>query len=254
MRHQWHLFLCALQFLTRIPTPTLHSFEPDWIARSARFYPLVGCLVGGVTGLVFFLTHQVWSGFVSAALAIATGIVMTGGFHEDGLGDTADGLGGGQNPEQRLTIMKDSRIGSYGTLAIWSVLSIKVLALAALPAWTGMLALIIAHTMARACSVVVMHTFSYARDPETSKIKPTPNGVTRSEMLLALLTGLLTVLILSEDLPHPFIAVVFAMLSSVILARLSQRLIGGWTGDVLGAIEQCAELAIMLGLSMKLGV
>jgi adenosylcobinamide-GDP ribazoletransferase len=254
MRHQWHLFLCALQFLTRIPTPTLHSFEPDWIARSARFYPLVGCLVGAVTGLVFLISHQFWSGFVSAALAIGTGIVMTGGFHEDGLGDTADGLGGGQDPEKRLAIMKDSRIGSYGTLAIWSVLSIKLVALTAFPAWTGMLALIIAHTIARACSVAVMHTFSYARDPYSSKIKPTAKGVTRSEMLLALLTGLLTLLFLSDDLTHAFMAVLFAMLSTLILARLSQRLIGGWTGDVLGAIEQCAELAIMLGLSMKLGV
>jgi adenosylcobinamide-GDP ribazoletransferase len=254
MRYQWQLFLCALQFLTRIPTPTLSAFDPNWIARSARFYPLVGSLVGAMTGLVFFLSHQVWSGFVSAALAIALGILVTGGFHEDGLGDTADGLGGGLNPEQRMAIMKDSRIGSYGTLAIWSVLSVKLVSLAALPAWGGMLALIIAHSMARACSVVVMHTFSYARDPDTSKIKPIPNGVTANEMFFSLATGLVTLMLFCEDIPHAIMALLFASISTLVIARLSQRLIGGWTGDVLGAIEQCAEIAVLLGLSMRLSV
>jgi len=254
MRHQWHLFLCALQFLTRIPTPTLTAFEPDWIARSARFYPVVGGLVGTITGLVFLMSHHVWSGFVSAALAIAVGIIITGGFHEDGLGDTADGLGGGLNPEQRLEIMKDSRIGSFGTLAIWSVLSIKLMTLAALPAWSGMFALVIAHTMARACSVVVMHAFPYARDSGTSKIKPTPNGVTLNEALIGLGFGLLSLYAFSEDLIHALLAFLFAAISTFFLARLSKRLIGGWTGDVLGAIEQCAELAILLGLSMRLGL
>lgn len=253
MRHQWQLFVCALQFLTRLPTPTLKEFEQDWIARSAPYYPLVGCIVGLMSGIIFVIAHHFWSGFVSAALAIGGGILITGGFHEDGLADTADGLGGGLDRARRLAIMKDSRIGSYGTLAIGCMLSIKLVTLAAMPAWSGLFSLVIAHSMGRACAVCVMHLLPYARDPDSSKIKPVPLGVTRKETLIGLGFGLATLCLLSDDLTHAILALAFAASASLILARQSKKLIEGWTGDVLGAIEQGAELALLLGLSIRLG-
>ena len=162
---QARLFLCALQFLTRLPTPSLEGFEADWIARSAPWYPVVGWIVGAISAGALLLASHLWLGLPAAAIALAVGFVVTGGFHEDGLADTADGLGGGQTPERRLEIMKDSRIGSYGVLALWGVLTIKVAALAMMAPMQAALALVLAHGAARAFAVVVMASLPYAGDP-----------------------------------------------------------------------------------------
>jgi adenosylcobinamide-GDP ribazoletransferase len=116
MPRQLKLFFCALQFLTRLPVPSFVDFQSDWITRAARYYPLVGILVGAISAGVLLAGGQVWSGLLPALLAVAAGVLVTGGFHEDGLADTADGLGGGQAPARRLEIMKDSRVGTYGVL------------------------------------------------------------------------------------------------------------------------------------------
>ncbi|HBY44024.1 MAG TPA: adenosylcobinamide-GDP ribazoletransferase, partial [Brevundimonas sp.] len=106
------LFVCALQFLTRLPTPPLRDFQPEWIQQSARWFPLVGQVVGLIAAAILYGAAQVWSPWIAALLAVAAGVALTGGFHEDGLADTADGLGGGQTRARRLEIMKDSRLGS----------------------------------------------------------------------------------------------------------------------------------------------
>src|SRR5690606_35649546 len=90
------LFVCALQFLTRLPTPPLRDFQPEWIQQSARWFPLVGQVVGLIAAAILYGAAQGWSPWIAALLAVAAGVAMAGGFHEDGLADTADGLGGGQ--------------------------------------------------------------------------------------------------------------------------------------------------------------
>ena len=157
---QLQLFLCAVQFLTRVPTPALRGFESDWISRSARYFPLVGMLVGGVCAAVFWGAAQLWSGWLPALLAIAAGVLVTGAFHEDGLADTADGLGGGSTLAKRLTIMKDSRIGTYGALALGLVLALKAAALAELPAGLGAWALVAAHAGGRGAAVLAMRALT----------------------------------------------------------------------------------------------
>src|SRR5205809_570114 len=128
MSRQLKLFFCALQFLTRLPAPSFADVQPDWITRAARYYPAVGVPEGAICAGVLLATGQLWSGSLPALLAVATGVLVTGGFHEDGLADTADGLGGGQTPFRRLEIMKDSRVGTYGVLALGLTLAIKVAA------------------------------------------------------------------------------------------------------------------------------
>ena len=125
MRREVALFLTAVQLLTRVPTPGIAGFQPDWVARSARYYPLVGALVGAVAALVLLGAARLWTGALPALLAVAGGVLLTGAFHEDGLADAADGLGGGATRERRLHIMKDSRIGSYGALALGVVLGLS---------------------------------------------------------------------------------------------------------------------------------
>jgi adenosylcobinamide-GDP ribazoletransferase len=249
MPRQLKLFFCALQFLTRLPAPSFADFEPGWITRAARYYSLVGIVVGAACAGVLLLAGQLWSGLLPALLAIAAGVLITGGFHEDGLADTADGLGGGQTPQRRLEIMKDSRVGTYGVLALGLVLAIKVAALATLPLAIAALALVAAHGAGRVVAVAVMVLGRHVSDRDDAKYKPAPDGVRPFELLIAAVLGLWPLALLGcAGLAG---AVVGAALATA-LTLTARRLIGGHTGDVLGGVEQAAELGVLLGVSALL--
>jgi adenosylcobinamide-GDP ribazoletransferase len=250
IRRQAQLFFCALQFMTRLPTPRMPGFQPDWIARASPYYPLVGWVVGTISAAVLLAASRFWPGLPATILAVGAGLLVTGGFHEDGLADTADGLGGGQTSPRRLEIMKDSRVGSYGVLALWTVLSLKVVVLAGLPPLHAALVLILAHGLARAFAVVVMATLRYAGDPEAAKLKPAPMGVRPIEAVIAVALGLAPLFIF---LPMPCIVAGLALAACAagVLAFVARRLIGGFTGDVLGGVEQLAEVGLLLGFALK---
>lgn len=247
---QLQLFLCAVQFLTRVPTPALRGFESDWISRSARYFPLVGMLVGGVCAAVFWGAAQLWSGWLPALLAIAAGVLVTGAFHEDGLADTADGLGGGSTLAKRLTIMKDSRIGTYGALALGLVLALKAAALAELPAGLGAWALVAAHAGGRGAAVLAMRALNYVGDARTGKWKPAPSHLSLPEVLVALSFAGLPMALSPDGVVG--LALLLGGLLAAALALVARRLLGGYTGDVLGAIEQVFELGFLLGVSASL--
>ncbi len=249
MLRQFKLFCCAMQFLTRIPAPSFADFQPDWITRAARYYSLVGILVGVACAGVLLAAGQVWSGALPALLAVAAGGLITGGFHEDGLADTADGLGGGQTPARRLEIMKDSRVGTYGVLALGLVLAIKVAALAALPLTTAALALVAAHGAGRVVAVVVMVLERHVSDRADAKYKPAPEGVKPVELLVSALLGLWPLAFLG---PSGLVGLAVGGILAALLALTARRLIGGYTGDVLGGVEQVCELGVLLGVSAML--
>jgi len=247
---QARLFLCALQFMTRLPTPRLTGFQPDWIARSAPYFPVVGWVVGAISATAFLAASQFWPGLPAAIIAIVAGLLVTGGFHEDGLADTADGLGGGQTPARRLDIMKDSRIGSYGVLALWSVLTLKAVLLATMSPWQGALALVLIHGAGRAAASVVMASLAYVRAPDEAKLGPSPMAVRPYEAAIAVVLGVAP-MILWPSPAQAAAGLVLATIGAVGLALLSRRLIGGSTGDVLGGVEQLAELGLLLGFAAK---
>ncbi len=247
MIQQARLFLCALQFLTRLPTPELKTFQPEWISRAAPYYPVVGWIVGGLSAAIFYGATFVWSPLVSAVLAVAAGFLITGGFHEDGLSDTADGLGGGQTPARRLEIMKDSRIGSFGALSLWAVLTLKVAALSTLGPLQGAVALVAVHGAARTASVVVMSALPYAGDLTQTKLKPSPTGVRRSEAVIAVILGLAPLALLPFG--QTALSLLLTLAGAGTLVFAARRYIGGWTGDVLGAVEQLTEAALILGFA-----
>jgi adenosylcobinamide-GDP ribazoletransferase len=246
-RHQARLLVCAIQFLTRVPTPALKTFEPEWITRAARYFPLVGQGVGVISALVLMAAERVWNGPVAALLALAVGLLITGAFHEDGLADTADGLGGGQSAARRLEIMKDSRVGTYGVCALVLVLALKGAALASTPVATAAAMLLAAHGLGRAAAVLVMRLTPYAPSGEAGKWKPVPQGVRTGEVLVALLIAAWPLILLP-----PAAALVGLAAGGVLvmaLALLARRLIGGHTGDVLGAVEQVFEVGFLLGVA-----
>lgn len=247
VRRQAQLLVCAVQFLTRVPTPVLKDFQPDWITRSARYFPLIGQGVGALSAVVFFAAYQVWPPTVAALLAIGVGLIVTGAFHEDGLADTADGLGGGQTAEQRLEIMKDSRVGTYGVCALVLALALKVAALSSLSAQAGVITLIAAHGAGRAAALVAMRLTPYAPAGEAGKWKPTPQGVRTTEVIVGLLIAAWPLVLLSPS--AVLVGVAIGGLAGLAMAKTSQRLIGGHTGDVLGAIEQVFEVGFILGVA-----
>ncbi|WP_296173776.1 adenosylcobinamide-GDP ribazoletransferase [uncultured Brevundimonas sp.] len=249
IRREARLFVCAVQFLTRIPTPQLAGFQPEWIQQSARYYPLVGQLVGGTAALVLYGAAQVWSPWIAALLAVAAGVVLTGGFHEDGLADTADGLGGGLTRARRLEIMKDSRLGSYGALALGLTLALRAATLAALAQFSpffSAVALLAAHGLGRAAAVGAMTVMPYGGDPGMAK-EGRPDRASLLGLTVAVLIALWPLVFFSPATGAGGLALGLAF--GAVPAWLAWRLIGGRTGDVLGAVEQAFEVGFLLAVA-----
>src|SRR3984893_15658557 len=155
-------FLNALRFLPILPGPSFEAAaKPDWLSRCAKYFPAVGICVGVVSAGALLLAGAIWGPVIAALLAVAASIVVTGALHEDGLADTADGFGGGWSVERRLAIMKDSRIGAYGALALGFGTALRVAVLADWPLRTGVAALIAVHAAARVTPAFVLSRMAY---------------------------------------------------------------------------------------------
>lgn len=239
---QLRLLLVALQFLTRLPVPPVRGFTPDLVSRSTRYYPLVGALVGGICALVFLAAGRLWDGALPALLAVAAGVLVTGAFHEDGLADTFDGLGGGTDPARRLEIMKDSRIGVFGALGLGLTLALKIAALAQAPPALSLIGLVCAHAGGRTAAVLTMAALA----PVGQSAKWRPDALRPVEPILALVLGAAPFLVLGGQ-ALPVLALGAAL--AVLPALAARRLIGGYTGDILGCVEQLFELGVLLALA-----
>ena len=245
----------ALQFLTRVPAPRWVGFEPGWLNASARHFPLVGALVGAVGAAVLLAASMLWPPLVAAFLALAATVSTTGAFHEDGLADTLDALGGSVPRERALAIMKDSRIGSYGAVSLIVVLGARVALMAALCAgpWQVVVAaMVLSHALGRAGAVALMALLPYAGDAEHAKAKPLATAIGPVEWMTALAWGggLVAVGVGAGALSPGRAVVVLALAAGVALLMRAwlRRRLGGYTGDTLGAAEQFTEVAVLLAL------
>ncbi|MDP5291349.1 adenosylcobinamide-GDP ribazoletransferase [Oceanimonas sp. CHS3-5] len=254
MKHELTLLLVATQFLTRLPLPALRRFDPDWLHQSSRHFPGVGLLVGSLCALAYGLGEFMFGPLVAAVMATALGVYITGAFHEDGLADTCDGLGGGLTRERALTIMKDSRLGTFGTLGLVLALLLKITLLASLSPAAAMAALVLAHGGSRLACISLIALLPYGGDPEHAKAKPMAQQLTHAQWWLASLWLLLPLWLL-WPLFSPgawLLAAVLTMLTTLHMYRLLKRRLGGYTGDGLGATQQLAEIAIYAGLAAQL--
>jgi adenosylcobinamide-GDP ribazoletransferase len=244
-------FLNALRFMTIVPVaPANDANEPDWLSRSVKYFPVVGIGVGIVSAAMWLLAGAIWDPVIAALLAVATSIVMTGALHEDGLADTADGFGGGWTIEKRLAIMKDSRIGAYGAIALAFSIALRVAALTELPVWAGATALVAGHAAARVTPAFVLPRMAYMGNVSAMKVAYAESPVRPDEFWSAL------IVVAIGTLPLAFISIrsvatglLLGAVLGVALAAWSRRLIGGYTGDVLGAIEQAFEIGFLLGVA-----
>lgn len=274
--HELRLMLIALQFLTRVPVPAWVGFEPAWLQACMRYFPLVGALVGLAGALVLAASAFWWPPMVAVILSMAFTVWLTGGFHEDGLADTCDGLGGAVSRERALTIMKDSRIGSYGALGLILLLLLKAAVLASLAtplfneldsaesshvrqvllAWT-MMAMIWCHAASRLVPVCLTRVLRYAGDLDHAKAKPLAMQVPWSNVMAAvLITGLLAAVMVFwwGFTAWPVGTLLSALVRSTLLmalgatvcARWFHKRLGGFTGDTLGASQQITEVMGLL--------
>ncbi|MEM1151488.1 MAG: adenosylcobinamide-GDP ribazoletransferase [Pseudomonadota bacterium] len=248
MRDEGASFLLAIQFLTRVPVGSDRLYTPKRLAASVRYYPLVGVLIGCVSAAMFLASSLVVPQTVAILLAIATGLLVTGAFHEDGLADTFDGVGGGLTREKALEIMKDSRLGTYGTLALVTALALKASAFVAMSPSLIPAALVAGHGLSRVSSILVIATSRYVRDEGTGK--PVAGGLSPISLVVALLTG--GVIIAGWTVLQTPFALALA-LGGLLLGHLLMRLffepkLGGYTGDTLGAVQQASEVGFYLGL------
>jgi adenosylcobinamide-GDP ribazoletransferase len=246
MREAGH-FLHAVRFLTILPVSEAEGLAPDWLVRCAKYFPLVGILIGVASAAVLIAASRVWPDPLPALLAVVAGIPITAALHEDGLADFADALGG-RTREARLAIMKDSRLGTYGALALGLTLALKVAALASMPLPIAVAALIAQHGLGRLGPVAVMAILPYAGNPEATKIAYSGEQFRAAELAMAVAFGLLAVvpaLVLAPS--AAFVGMILALAVTIGLVRLARRLLGGYTGDVLGATEQLSGASLLLG-------
>lgn len=244
VRTELEYFFGAIRFFTRLPVPGWVGHSSEALERSSRYFPAVGLIVGGVAALVFVLSSLILPKTLAVLASMASTLYVTGAFHEDGWSDMVDGFGGGWDKPQILTIMKDSRIGSFGAVALVILLLAKFCALLEIDLLMIPVSLIAGHAFSRLCAVSLLRTLEYVRDE--GKSKPLATGIGRGELAFAALTALLPLLFLPFQ--QAVIGVVFAVLATLWLARMFKRRIGGYTGDCLGATQQLAEVAFYWGL------
>lgn len=250
-------YLLAVQFFSRIPVAgrlaAWVGWSPEMQRASAAHLPGVGWLVGLwaallLAALLWLLPASPWSPLAAALISTAGTLWLTGGFHEDGLADVADGLGGLVPAERALEIMKDSRIGAYGAIGIICLLGTKCTTLSMLPPLATIAALLVAHPLSRLMATSLIWRLDYAR--AEGKAKPLAQKMSTIEFLLAAVTAAIPALamIACGWLTWSALAtgIVAALIATIWLARKFVHRIAGYTGDCLGAVQQLSEVVFYL--------
>ncbi|MEJ6021067.1 adenosylcobinamide-GDP ribazoletransferase [Ramlibacter sp. PS4R-6] len=257
-------YLVAVQFFTRVPVTGPLAQWADWspeqLRASAAHFPGVGWLVALVACMAFALLGVVLHGSVFVPLVAAIGctiatLLLTGAFHEDGLADVADGLGGSAGREQALAIMKDSRLGTYGVVAVAMALLMKVALLAVLGGQSAagvLVALFAAHTVSRFAPLVVTSRLPYIGDESTSKSKPLADRIGKRELWIAAMWCVppLALAVVVRGFAFAIFGVLLVAAAWWAMQRLFVRRLQGFTGDCLGATQQVCEIAFYLGAAI----
>jgi adenosylcobinamide-GDP ribazoletransferase len=271
-------FLLAVQFFTRIPiTGKLAEwvgFSPAMLRASAGHFPGVGVLVGAVAAGVYALLAELlpdtaYAPLIAAVLSTVVTVLMTGGFHEDGLADVADGMGGSYDKDRALEIMKDSRVGAFGAMALVLALLAKAALLALLgsvdgipegwdespfKAWYACCALFAGHVVSRTLPLLLIYWLPHVGDTAASKSKPLADQISLNSLLTAFAWCFMALafVLYALEATDLIVACSFAAVALLYMHRIFKRRLQGFTGDCLGAAQQVCEIAFYLGLAIAL--
>jgi adenosylcobinamide-GDP ribazoletransferase len=236
----------AMMLLTRIPVPWRKiSNKPPNLSRSAWAYPLVGLIISLIGAFVYAVAANLnLSPMLAALLAVLAMVLTTGAFHEDGLADMADGIGGGMTKDKKLEIMRDSRVGTYGAVALILSIMIRVETLDIFSYMAAILAIVAAGPLSRAMIVLALYLLPPAREKGLGTVAGEPP---QAAMIAALVFGIIPLALLWSPLSI-LLATIASILALILVSRIAMKSIDGYTGDILGAIQQVSEAAIMIAL------
>lgn len=250
MKKEIRIFFTALMFFTRIPCPSYTDHDPEYLNRSAKYFTLVGIIVGSISALVFYLSQWIFPIEIALLLSFVASLLTTGAFHEDGFADVCDGFGGGWTKEKILDIMKDSRVGTYGLVGLILLMALKFSALHAIAIPLIVPTIISAHAISRLNSVSLIYTDEYARADLLSKAKPLATKMSTSDFLIACFFGLAPLLWMGNF--YIFLCIIPLILIKLYFSRYFKKWIGGYTGDCLGTVQQVSEVVYYLSVLLVL--
>ncbi len=238
----------ALRFLTRLPIPFSRTIDPPPMNQAMRMFSVAGAIIGAILAAVMVAIHTLQlPSILSGVLVTAVGLLITGALHEDGIADMADGFLGGHTPERRLEIMRDSRIGSYGGLALIVTVVARascygiVMGMPMLAVFAIMAAV---HSFSRAMVVDLMWAERSARADGLSAMAGRPSSqVAVFTIIIALALMMLCALVVPPE--KVIVALGLGLAATALMRRLAVRMIGGQTGDVCGAVQVTSELAML---------
>lgn len=246
MKKEIHYFLTAILFFTRIPCPKWVNHSSEMLNKSNRYFSLVGILVGAIAALIYYLATFIFTIEIAIILSMIASVLTTGAFHEDGLADSCDGFGGGWTKEKILIIMKDSRLGTFGVIGLFSILILKFSAIQALSlsAIDIPLLIISGHAISRFIATILLYTHPYVRDIDSSKIKPTTTQMSPKSLVISFAFGILPLFFFKNY--WVFLCFIPLLIAYWYLGRFFKKWIGGQTGDCAGALQQVAEVVFYL--------
>ncbi len=253
MKEEIRIFFTALMFYTRIPCPKDIDHSPDYINKATRYFPLIGWIVGLISFVVFYLSSCFFDTNISTIFTLIAGVLVTGAFHEDGLADVFDGFGGGWSKLKILEIMKDSRVGAYGAIALIFLFALKyfslnnlLLKLDSTNYFIIALIFISYHSLSRLTAINIVFTSNYSREDESSKAKPIAKAHSYKEIIGAYFFGLIPLIVLCF-IQWKFCFVIIPLTILYFYSKYYfNKWIDGYTGDCLGAVEQLAECVCLL--------
>ncbi len=238
-------YFVAQMFLTRLPVPVKTQWSESELAHSTPWFALVGVVVGSIAAIAWWIGFNLWSPLMGAVFAVCASVLVTGAFHEDGLADSADGLGGAFDIEKKLVIMRDSRIGTYGSVALILNIIAKIGAISLLQPSAAIAVLIGAHMLGRWTSVPLIKYNNYVREQGTGK--PFAAMVSTSNVIWSSAFALVCSVLCFGT------SALFVIPGILIFLWLAQwyvrKKLGGITGDILGAINSLTELLTYLIMS-----
>lgn len=238
-------------FYTRIPVPRWVEYDANNLSAATRYFPLVGYIVAIVSWLVYIVCQHIFSVEISVIMSALAGVLLTGAFHEDGLADVSDGFGGGWTKEKILSIMKDSRVGTYGVVALIFIFSLKFLSLVQLSIINVSsfgLFLLVAHSLSRGAAVFIIYSSVYAREDAESKAKPVAQQLTTGSFAIACIWSIVPLVVLMLLNVAYILIIVPVTFLTLYLRWYFNKWVGGYTGDCLGATQQLSEVVIYLSV------
>ncbi|WP_196884955.1 adenosylcobinamide-GDP ribazoletransferase [Aureivirga sp. CE67] len=246
MKKELDIFFTALMFFTRIPCPKWIDHSSEILNKSTRYFSIIGFIVGGISALIFYGSSFLFPTSISIIISMISSIWITGAFHEDGFADVCDGFGGGWTKEKILTIMKDSRLGTYGTVGLIGILALKYLTLSQFSYNWIIFAIISGHMISRFFATGIIYFLPYVQDIDKSKVKPSADRMPFSSLFVNAIFGIGS-LFLFQDFKI-FLVLISMTIATYLLGRYYKKWIGGHTGDCAGAAQQINEIVFYLSI------